>query len=108
MFLVEMLTEESFKAEERIGRVKCEEKMMTQRRGQSKGKASEAGSTTVFKRLETVPAPGRTSGEAWGEANIMVLQPGRDRRPRPELMAPSTPGSPSRLLFPKDCCVMFG
>ena len=37
------MTEESFKAEERMGRVKREEKMMTQRRGQSKGKASEAG-----------------------------------------------------------------
>ena len=66
MFLVEMLTEESFKAEERIGRMKCEEKIMTQRRGQSKGKASEAGSTIVFKRLEMVPVPGRTSSEAGG------------------------------------------
>ena len=73
MFLVEMLTEESFKAEERIGRMKCEEKIMTQRRGQSKGKASEAGSTIVFKRLETVPVPGRTSSEAGGEANVMAL-----------------------------------
>lgn len=68
-----MLTEESFKAEERIGRMKCEEKIMTQRRGQSKGKASEAGSTIVFKRLETVPVPGRTSSEAGGEANVMAL-----------------------------------
>ena len=68
-----MLTEESFKAEERIGRMKCEEKIMTQRRGQSKGKASEAGSTIVFKRLETVPVPGHTSSEAGGEANVMAL-----------------------------------
>lgn len=103
-----MLTEESFKAEERMGRVKREEKMMTQRRGQSKGKAFEAGRTMVFKRLERVPAPGGTSSEAGGEANLMALRPGRDRRPRPELTAPSTPGSSSRFLFPEDSCVTLG
>ena len=65
---METLTEGSFKAEERIGRVKHKEKMMTQRRKRGKGKASEARGTIVFKRLETVPAPGRTSSEA----NVMA------------------------------------